>query len=310
MRCRKLPTDGRPTPTWRCRDDRWCAQVQRASSCFSKCLTSQPVMTGLVSKSLLVCSSTDFLETWWSHGCLGGTADDRALIAPLVLLVPLNVTYPDEWGKYRHRFGIITLRYLFLSDQGHMMWVWSRENHPQVNAVYVIQVWKTLSCRARYKTYRCCEDFNESLCNSVRSARWSWRNLMPYLPSLPSLLFSYRHLSFVMYQTQNFNVLPPHMLWKRPAATLMLWLLSSAQLNKHSSHLQVGRRCDVCLSRRVQPPLLLSSPTPLPVPPSPSFSLSEAKVRLVQVHGSLQLPSEKDQNFLRRFNLKDYCILF
>lgn len=133
---------------------------------------------------------------------------------------------------------------------------------------------------------------------------------MPYLPSLPSLLFSYRHLSFVMYQTQNFNVLPPHMLWKRPAATLMLWLLSSAQLNKHSSHLQVGRRCDVCLSRRVQPPLLLSSPTPLPVPPSPSFSLSEAKVRLVQVHGSLQLPSEKDQNFLRRFNLKDYCILF
>ena len=63
-------------------------------------------------------------DVWRSHGCLGGTGDNRALIAMLVLLVPLGVTYPDECGKYQPRVGITTL-YLVSSDQGlgHMTWV-------------------------------------------------------------------------------------------------------------------------------------------------------------------------------------------
>lgn len=64
------------------------------------------------------------VDVWRSHGCLGGTGDNRALIALLVLLVPLNVTYPDKCGKYQPIVGIMPL-YLVLSDQGlgHMKWV-------------------------------------------------------------------------------------------------------------------------------------------------------------------------------------------
>lgn len=58
-------------------------------------------------------------DVWQSHGCLGGTGDNGALIATPVLLVPLNVTYPDECGTYQPIVGIV------LSDQGpgHMKWV-------------------------------------------------------------------------------------------------------------------------------------------------------------------------------------------
>lgn len=88
-----------------------------------------------------------------SHGCLGGTGDNRALIALLVLLVPLNVTYPDECGKYQPIVEIMPL-YLLLSDQGlgHMKWVKDERckifaifkasvlyNH-QVNAIWMEQV--------------------------------------------------------------------------------------------------------------------------------------------------------------------------
>lgn len=70
----------------------------------------------LISKSLLD-RFPAHANVWRSHGCLGGTGDNRALIATLVLLVPLNVTYPDKCGKYQPGVAIMPL-YLVLSDQG------------------------------------------------------------------------------------------------------------------------------------------------------------------------------------------------
>lgn len=67
---------------------------------------------------------------WRSHGCLGGTGDNRALITLLVLLVPLNVTYPDERGKYEPS-GIMPL-YLFLSDPRS----WSHEVGKKMKGVF------------------------------------------------------------------------------------------------------------------------------------------------------------------------------
>ncbi len=62
----------------------------------------------------------------------------------------------------------------------------------------------------------------------------------------------------------NFNVVPSHMPWKKESATVMLWLLSNPQLNKHRGHLQVGRHWDVCLSRQsTSLPLLQLTPFPL-----------------------------------------------
>lgn len=70
--------------------------------------------------------------------------------------------------------------------------------------------------------------------------------IQPCLTSIPAVQYSL--ICHVL--NANFNVLPPHMLWKGESATVMLWLLSNPQLNKHRGHLQVGRHRDVCLSRR------------------------------------------------------------
>lgn len=84
--------------------------------------------------------------------------------------------------------------------------------------------------------------------------------IQPCLTSIPAVQYSL--ICHVL--NANFNVLPPHMLWKGESASAMLWLLSNPQLNKHRGYLQVGRDRDVCVSRRFHlPPFTPVDPLPL-----------------------------------------------
>lgn len=82
--------------------------------------------------------------------------------------------------------------------------------------------------------------------------------IQPCLTSTPAAQY---HL-ICHVSNANFNVLPSHMPWKKESATVMLWLLSNPQLNKHRGHLQVGRLWHVCLSRQsTSLPLLQLTPS-------------------------------------------------
>lgn len=93
--------------------------------------------------------------------------------------------------------------------------------------------------------------------------------IQPCLTSIPAVQYSL--ICHVL--NANFNVLPSHMLWKKESATVMLWLPSNPQLNKHRDHLQVGRHWDVCLSGQSTSLTLVQL----------TLSLSNAKNKRLQV---------------------------
>lgn len=122
--------------------------------------------------------------------------------------------------------------------------------------------------------------------------------IQPCLTSIPAVQYSLIcHVS-----NANFNVLPSHMLWKKESATVMLWLLSNPQLNKHRGHLQVGRHWDVCLSR-------LSTSLPL-LQLTPYLSNAKGKRRqeLTTATSHCDLHSQSCSGWLRNLNDSIYSI--
>lgn len=89
-------------------------------------------------------------------------------------------------------------------------------------------------------------------------------------PSAPHSAMPYQHpccsiqshLSCIKCKFQRIAL--TYAVEKKECGTVMRWLLSNPQLNKHRGHLQVGRHWDVCLSRQsTSLPLLQLTPLPL-----------------------------------------------